>query len=481
MSRSARVLLTTASLLGAFGLQPARAMYLGPNNWPVDRMIENVGRYIERHPEAAEAHYTLGRIHAYAFALQTEQLAVTVRGTGERLSEQLESGEIPLAELTSLINGIDWQEHRGGPVAPSALLDHLDAAIRSLRRALELQPSNAVFHLTFAYALEHGAHLASALDNWRLFGAGPFPHELAPDEALAAQIDALGSPESAERARAELSEPKRLAAAFFFLDCERASPDPQRQRIVARLLERWWLDQALDQYRKAFEQGMADEPPMGSIPAFPGPVSLEAGDGYLRLTASDASRIPVPDGFRERVAARVKELDGYRRVNTVSPILLALDGCHTLDELLLPGHRVLFDVDGDLVEEPWPWIAPSTGWLVWDPDREGSITSGRQLFGTGSGWFFFPDGYRVLDALDDDRNSELRGAELTGIAVWFDRDSDGVSDRGEVVPVEALGIVALATEATERVGRSLGNACGLELADGRVLPTYDWVLEAQQP
>ena len=107
--------------------------------------------------------------------------------------------------------------------------------------------------------------------------------------------------------------------------------------------------------------------------------------------------------------------------------------------------------------------------------------SGRQLFGSASAWLFFEDGYRVLDALDDDRSGELRGAELAGIAVWFDRDIDGVSDRGEVVPVEALGIVALATEATERIGRSLGNPCGLELADGRILPTYDWVLSASEP
>ena len=42
--------------------------------------------------------------------------------------------------------------------------------------------------------------------------------------------------------------------------------------------------------------------------------------------------------------------------------------------------------------------------------------------------------------------------------------------------VERLGIVGFATEATERFGASLANPCGVELADGRVLPTYDWVL-----
>ena len=71
----------------------------------------------------------------------------------------------------------------------------------------------------------------------------------------------------------------------------------------------------------------------------------------------------------------------------------------------------------------------------------------------------------MLDALDDDRDGELRGAELAGISVWFDRDTDGVSDRGEVEPVEELGIVALATQPTERIGASIGNPCGLELAE----------------
>ena len=44
-----------------------------------------------------------------------------------------------------------------------------------------------------------------------------------------------------------------------------------------------------------------------------------------------------------------------------------------------------------------------------------------------------------------------------------------------------VGIVALATEATERIGRSLGHLGGAELADGRRVPTYDWVLAPAQP
>ena len=140
-----------------------------------------------------------------------------------------------------------------------------------------------------------------------------------------------------------------------------------------------------------------------------------------------------------------------------------------------------FDLDGDGIDELWPWLTPDAGWLVWDPENRGEITSGRQLFGSASAWLFFSDGYRVLDALDDDRDGELRGRELAGIRVWFDRDTDGVSDHGEVVSVEDLGIVALATQSTLTLGRSPANLCGAELADGRVLPTYDWVLESLAP
>ena len=80
-----------------------------------------------------------------------------------------------------------------------------------------------------------------------------------------------------------------------------------------------------------------------------------------------------------------------------------------------------------------------------------------------------------IEDVETHRVNQVRAEELAGIAVWFDRDSDGVSGPGEVVPVEELGIAALSTEATGHVGLSPANPLGLELADGRRLPTWDWV------
>jgi hypothetical protein len=274
--------------------------------------------------------------------------------------------------------------------------------------------------------------------------------------------------------------PWKLWRALPWLNRERASSNALLQTNVAKLLARAWLDQAIEHYRLAFALAYDADRAEELVHDYWGMTSLEAGEAYLRLSA-DRLELEADEAFREQVSAAVAELKTKPLLSAVTPILLSLEGCRSLEELLSPDHNVLFDLDGDLVVEAWPWPAPSAGWLVWDPKRKGRIESGRDLFGSASSWFFFPDGYRVLDALDDDGNGELRGPELTGIAVWFDRDSDGVSDRGEVVPVEELGIAALATDATLRFGASPANLCGVELVDGRVLPTYDWVLAPIRP
>jgi hypothetical protein len=91
---------------------------------------------------------------------------------------------------------------------------------------------------------------------------------------------------------------------------------------------------------------------------------------------------------------------------------------------------------------------------------------------------FWSDGYRALDALDDDRDGVLRGVELDGLAVWFDRDQDGRSLPGEVVSLEEAGVVEISARPTGKTGVSLMNVAGLVTAGGRVLPTYDWTTQA---
>ena len=209
-------------------------------------------------------------------------------------------------------------------------------------------------------------------------------------------------------------------------------------------------------------------------------VAHEAGEGYMRLTVGNEDASNQDKKRLDKVTRDIVKLESLQPSMIVTPIIFSPEQRTSLADLLASDGGVQFDLDGDGRVERWPWVKPTTGILVWDPQRTGQITSGRQLFGTVTWWLFFSDGYHALDALDDNRDGELTGVELVGISVWFDRDSDGQADDGEVVPVEKLGITALATQATGHDGKSLTNPAGLTLKDGRTVPTYDWVVSRKQ-
>jgi len=88
---------------------------------------------------------------------------------------------------------------------------------------------------------------------------------------------------------------------------------------------------------------------------------------------------------------------------------------------------------------------------------------------------FFSDGYHALDALDDNRDGELAGEELRGLRVWFDKNSNGCSEPGEVIDLDEANIQAISVHAMTMDGNSPANPYGLQMTDGRILPTYDWV------
>jgi len=74
--------------------------------------------------------------------------------------------------------------------------------------------------------------------------------------------------------------------------------------------------------------------------------------------------------------------------------------------------------------------------LVWNPSRSGNIKCRAQLFGGYTWELFWKNGYEPLAVLDQNKDGSLRGSELAGLAAWNDRNSNGVSDPGEVVPLD---------------------------------------------
>ncbi|MSR64098.1 MAG: hypothetical protein EXS08_16880 [Planctomycetes bacterium] len=373
-------------------------------------------------------------------------------------------------------------------------LAHLVEGVRHLRRACDLESQGAWYewrkYLTLAWLIESGAPFAAHVDSVALLGVHQAP--LSPDESEALQrsIQDLGSDDLslATATRRELAAPANLERALPLLGLQTSTENTRRREAVAALLQRYWIERAITGYwyavELAFASDLADDFGPRNDEELRRLVSFEALEAYSRLVKARGVLGPDEERRLADLAEKRKQLEDllvHPRSIWETPLFVSLEGCKDLDELVTPNLTVPFDLDGNGIDELWPWLAPDAGWLVWDPLGKGEITSGQQLFGTTSAWLFFSDGYRVLDALDDDRDGELRGRELAGIRVWFDRDTDGVSDRGEVVSVEDLGIVALATQSTLTLGRSPANLCGAELADGRVLPTYDWVLEPVAP
>ncbi len=321
-------------------------------------------------------------------------------------------GESPKYEYYEQGQGYPSARHSLDREAISARIGRLLEAIRLYERATKLAPEERYIWLGLGYCYDEMSHAAVTL-------AWPADMEGAPLQAIAA-------------------------------------------------LRKAWEDRAVAAYAKA----MGDAPKVRNGFLVP-PVELEAGR-YIRAILEPRDALSRDEEKLVAAAQGMEKLDGPRS-RVVTPIIFPLDGARPLESLLASTISVGFDLDGQTLGAQWPWVKGDTALLVWDPEGLGQIRSGRQLIGSVTWWLFWENGYTVLRALDDDRNGWLEGAELDGLAAWQDGNSNGVSDPGEVRPLSAVGVRRLSAMASGLVGDMPMNGGGLEMADGRVLPTYDWI------
>jgi hypothetical protein len=392
-------------LLAALGLaRPGWAIFLNAGEpVPVQRLLENVGKYVAQNPKDARGHYTLGRIHSLAFARSMAEVRVVVKDAGTQTP-------LPLPGFAPYESILERRaESQAKPDA--AALGHLGESVRHYGHATQLARKEALYWLGLGWMLEQGAPFAAEVD-------APF-----------------------------LKPPKRVSA------------------------ERW-RQKAREAYRRAYNLAVDRDLRQESFgPAADASISLEAGEGILRLLP----RGPLSRTHRleaNRVRETVRAL--HRKPRVVTPILFPLNGRDSLDTLVGTGPEVTFDLAGDGRPERWPWVGPGAGILVWDPEKKGRITSGRQLFGSFTWSMFWRDGYEPLAALDDDRDGWLAGRELNGLAVWQDRNGNAVSEPGEVLSLAEMDIERVAVRSAGRIAGTLCNPRGMQRRDGTYLPTYDW-------
>jgi tetratricopeptide (TPR) repeat protein len=230
-------------------------------------------------------------------------------------------------------------------------------------------------------------------------------------------------------------------------------------------------EQATAAYRRVIQLAWPQDQKVRALMPYQEFVTAEA-IGYL---------IPLLDPARDAaeikdLLAKKQEMDAKPRA--ITPVAVPLGDNVGPDAIVDRRARVRFDADGSGLDREWTWITPRAGWLVYDADGRGTITSALQLFGTVTFWLFWRDGYDALGALDDDGDGRLEGVELRHLAIWHDRDSDGVADAGEVGSLAQHGIVSVSCASEAGDGRRFAAVSpqGVRFADGRTRPTYDVIL-----
>ena len=422
----------------------ARATFMLPTLAPVDRLVANTTAYVEKHPKDTHAVYTLARVHYLAFASKSGLVAVSNYRTPP---DVLPDWRYPKANDLSRLRSAEAYRRALAVYGAMSFRDVPAAQRNALWKDIaakqaELEKTKWTPPVLTAGDLQ--AHAEKALLHF--------------DRAIA------------QDAKNALCHHGRACLIEHYLDYAKDTKPDNPPGGLAKLTTR----DALDGYRAAFELALKKDGTLKEVHiGLNTLVSYEAGKAILRLLDGDR-QYPGRHPLRRNVSTALKKLEALPP-GVVTPVIFTRGKHDALADLLAKGKGVRFDLNGDGRVERWPWVRPTTAILVWDPKGTGRITSGRQLFGNATWWLLFEDGYRALDALDDSRDGKLTGNELRGIAVWYDRNANGVSDAGEVTPAARAGIRAIATRSTgSHDGCPMARA-GITFDDTTTAHTYDWI------
>ncbi len=163
------------------------------------------------------------------------------------------------------------------------------------------------------------------------------------------------------------------------------------------------------------------------------------------------------DGIRERFGVSHRVGDDFAAAIAMNlrrdPFALDLDGDGI--ETISVDVGTLFDHDADGVKTGTGWLKGDDGWLVRDLNGNGTIDTGRELFGVDTllrNGFTASDGFALLRDLDENWDGQINSNDAVWgeLKIWRDLNQDGISQAGELSTLAAAGVTSLGTASTLR-------------------------------
>ena len=131
------------------------------------------------------------------------------------------------------------------------------------------------------------------------------------------------------------------------------------------------------------------------------------------------------------------------------PLILDLDGGGISNNGIEPIAPILFDHDGDGLRNATGWVGAGEAIVVRDLNGNGTIDSGREIFGDNTLLTRGPkagqraaDGFEALADLDSNNDGQFNAADaaFASVKLWKDANQNGISEAGELFTFAQLGV-----------------------------------------
>jgi serine-aspartate repeat-containing protein C/D/E len=217
-------------------------------------------------------------------------------------------------------------------------------------------------------------------------------------------------------------------------------------------------------------QTWQEEVSMGGKKEIDSSTALGEGNESFTLEIADASGCQVARGHMP-----VTIVD-HTSFKWHSPLAMDLngDGVKTLSI----DKGVEFDLLNTGSKNNVGWISGRDGLLAIDNNGNGQIDNGKELFGGGVG-----EGFAKLDSFDTNRDGVVDASDegFNSLKIWQDKNSNGITDRGELQALSVFGIKSLNVEHTaydkaaelDKKGNILGERGSVNTTSGKTLDMVD--------